>query len=124
MAKKNTQINIRVSEEAKQLITNNAKLLGMKQGEYIETIARKGINKIVEVTHPELMNKYATIMNAMDKQGKNLNQISTKLNSGKLSLTESDIEAFEKLTRLFQLVYNCIHKEEEYAILFMNNEEE
>ncbi len=124
MAKKNTQINIRVSKEAKQLIANNAKLLGMKQGEYIETIARKGINKIVEVTHPELMNKYATIMNAMDKQGKNLNQISTKLNSGKLSLTESDIETFEKLTKLFQLVYNCIHKEEEYAILFMNNEEE
>lgn len=31
MAKKDIQLNVRVSKEAKQLIADNAKLLGMKQ---------------------------------------------------------------------------------------------
>ena len=75
MAKKDIQLNVRVSKEAKQLIADNAKLLGMKQGEYIETIARKGLNQVVEINNPSLMNRYDEIEQALDKVGININQI-------------------------------------------------
>ncbi|HGY5037004.1 TPA: plasmid mobilization relaxosome protein MobC [Pseudomonas aeruginosa] len=122
MARKNIQLNVRVSKEAKQLIADNAKLLDMKQGEYIETIARKGLNKVVEINNPKLQDKYETIINALDKLGNNINQIAKKVNSGD-SLGNSDAEQIEKLTRLFDKVYNTMNKETDRKIIFNNQEE-
>ncbi|ANF25410.1 MULTISPECIES: plasmid mobilization protein [Stutzerimonas] len=122
MARKDIQLNVRVSKEAKQLIADNAKLLDMKQGEYIETIARKGLNKVVEINNPKLQDKYETIINALDKLGNNINQIAKKVNSGD-SLGNSDAEQIEKLTRLFDKVYNTMNKETDRKIIFNNQEE-
>ncbi|MGY8954131.1 MAG: plasmid mobilization relaxosome protein MobC [Flavobacteriales bacterium] len=94
----------------------------MKQGEYIETIARKGLNKVVEINNPKLQDKYETIINALDKLGNNINQIAKKVNSGD-SLGNSDAEQIEKLTRLFDKVYNTMNKETDRKIIFNNQEE-
>lgn len=122
MAKKDIQLNVRVSKEAKQLIADNAKLIGMKQGEYIETIARKGLGQVVEINNLELIKNYETILNALDKLGNNINQIAKKINSGD-SLGKSDAEQIEKLTRLFNKLYNTMNVEADRKIIFNNQEE-
>lgn len=122
MAKKNTQINIRVSEEAKQLIADNAKLLGMKQGEYIEAIARNGLNQIVEINNPILMTRYDDIEKALDKVGININQIAKYLNSG--NNPNSKMEAtFSDVHKIFHNLYAKIEECQERKIIFNNQEE-
>ncbi len=123
MAKKNTQINIRVSEEAKQLIADNAKLLGMKQGEYIETIARKGLNQIIEINNPELDMKYERILEMLDKAGTNINQITTRINGG-YNLKDYDLENINRMIIVFKTLYDIIDKKQDRSIVFNNNQEE
>lgn len=122
MAKKDIQLNVRVSKEAKQLIADNARLLDMKQGQYIETIARKGLGQVVEINNLELIKNYETILNALDKLGNNINQIAKKINSGD-NLGNSDAEQIEKLIRLFNKLYNTMNIEADRKIIFNNQEE-
>lgn len=122
MAKKNTQINIRVSEEAKQLIADNAKLLGMKQGEYIETIARKGLNQIVEINNPELEKRIEQIISTLDGIGKNMNQIAIKHNCGN-NCSSADIDYFQQLKTTFDKFYLILDKGTTKKTIFNNQEE-
>ncbi|MFU5757230.1 plasmid mobilization protein [Pseudomonas aeruginosa] len=122
MAKKDIQLNVRVSKEAKQLIADNAKLLDMKQGEYIETIARKGLNQVVEILNPELSNEFENIVNMLDRIGNNINQISKKINSNQ-GLTPKNIESFGKMDQGFKLLYSTLLKKEEKRTIFNNKEE-
>jgi len=122
MAKKDVQLNVRVSKEAKQLIADNAKLLDMKQGEYIETIARKGLNQVVEIHNPELSNEFENIVKMLDRIGNNVNQISKKINSNQ-GLTPKNIESFGKMDQAFKLLYSTLMKKEEKRTIFNNQEE-
>lgn len=122
MAKKDIQLNVRVSKEAKQLIADNAKLLGMKQGEYIETIARKGLNQVVEINNPSLMNRYDEIEQALDKVGININQIAKYLNSG--NNPNSKMEAtFSNVVKVFNNLHIRLEKCQDKKIIFNNQEE-
>ena len=122
MAKKDIQINVRVSKEAKQLIADNAKLLGMKQGEYIETIARKGLNQVVEINNPSLMNRYDEIEQALDKVGININQIAKYLNGG--NNPNSKMEAtFSNVVKVFNNLHIRLEKCQDKKIIFNNQEE-
>ncbi|MGV0054287.1 MULTISPECIES: plasmid mobilization protein [Stutzerimonas] len=122
MAKKDIQLNVRVSKEAKQLIADNAKLLGMKQGEYIETIARKGLNQVVEINNPSLMNRYDEIEQALDKVGININQIAKYLNGG--NNPNSKMEAtFSNVVKVFNNLHIRLEKCQDKKIIFNNQEE-
>ncbi|MCE0874850.1 plasmid mobilization protein [Pseudomonas monteilii] len=122
MAKKDIQLNVRVSKEAKQLIADNAKLLGMKQGEYIETIARKGLNQVVEINNPSLMSRYDEIEQALDKVGININQIAKYLNSG--NNPNSRMEAtFSNVLKVFSNLHVRLEKCQDKKIIFNNQEE-
>ncbi|MBS4150219.1 plasmid mobilization relaxosome protein MobC [Pseudomonas chengduensis] len=122
MAKKDIQLNVRVSKEAKQLIADNAKLLGMKQGEYIEAIARKGLNQVVEINNPSLMNRYDEIEQALDKVGININQIAKYLNSG--NNPNSKMEAtFSNVVKVFNNLHIRLEKCQDKKIIFNNQEE-
>lgn len=123
MAKKDIQLNVRVSKEAKQLIADNAKLLGMKQGEYIETIARKGLNQIIEINNPELDMKYERILEMLDKAGTNINQITTRINGG-YNLKDYDLENINRMIIVFKTLYDIIDKKQDRSIVFNNNQEE
>ncbi|MGE6995857.1 plasmid mobilization protein [Pseudomonas sp. NPDC047961] len=122
MAKKDVQLNVRVSKEAKQLIADNAKLLDMKQGEYIETIARKGLNQVVEILNPKLSNEYESIVKMLDRMGNNINQISTKINSHQ-GLTPKNIDSFKRMAEAFNLLYSTLTEKEEKRNIFNNQEE-
>lgn len=122
MARKDIQLNVRVSKEAKQLIADNAKLLGMKQGEYIETIARKGLNQVVEINNPSLMNRYDEIEQALDKVGININQIAKYLNGG--NNPNSKMEAtFSNVVKVFNNLHIRLEKCQDKKIIFNNQEE-
>lgn len=122
MAKKDIQLNVRVSKEAKQLIANNAKLLGMKQGEYIEAIARKGLNQVVEINNPSLMNRYNEIEQALEKVGININQIAKYLNSG--NNPNSKMEAtFSNVVKVFNNLHIRLEKCQDKKVIFNNQEE-
>lgn len=122
MAKKDVQLNVRVSKEAKQLIADNAKLLGMKQGEYIEAIARKGLNQVVEINNPSLMNRYDEIEQALEKVGININQIAKYLNSG--NNPNSKMEAtFSNVLKVFNNLHIRLEKCQDKKVIFNNQEE-
>ncbi len=117
-------MNIRVSEEARKLITENAKYAEQTQSEFIETIARRGLYQVIEFTQPDLVNNWVTIMNALDKYGRNLNQITTKINSGATRFTEDDIKRIKELEKLMDKLYNALHKEYEKKTIFTNKDGE
>lgn len=123
MAKKDIQLNVRVSKEAKQLIADNAKLLGMKQGEYIETIACKGLKQVVEINNTELDKKYEKILEMLDKAGTNINQITRRINAG-YNLKDSDLENINRMIVIFKGLYDIIDKKQDKRIIFNNNQEE
>lgn len=122
MAKKDIQLNVRVSKEAKQLIADNAKLLGMKQGEYIETIARKGLNQVVEINNLSLMNRYDEIEQALDKIGININQIAKYLNSGNNPNPKME-GTFLNVVKVFNNLHIRLEKCQDKKIVFNNQEE-
>lgn len=122
MAKKDIQLNVRVSKEAKQLIADNAKLLGMKQGEYIEAIARKGLNQVVEINNPSLMNRYDEIEQALDKIGININQIAKYLNSGNNPNPKME-GTFLNVVKVFNNLHIRLEKCQDKKIVFNNQEE-
>ena len=124
MRSKKVQMNIRVSEEARKLITENAKYAEQTQSEFIETIARRGLYQVIEFTQPDLVNNWVTIMNALDKCGKNLNQITTKINSGATRFTDDDIKMIKKFEKLMDKLYNALHKEYEKKTIFTNKDGE
>lgn len=124
MRSKKVQMNIRVSEEARKLITENAKYAEQTQSEFIETIARRGLYQVIEFTQPDLVNNWVTIMNALDKCGKNLNQITTKINSGATRFTEDDIKRIKDFEKLMDKLYNALHKEYEKKTIFTNKDGE
>ncbi|WP_374366486.1 hypothetical protein [Stutzerimonas sp.] len=124
MRSKKVQMNIRVSEEARKLITENAKYAEQTQSEFIETIARRGLYQVIEFTQPDLVNNWLTIMNALDKCGKNLNQITTKINSGATKFTDDDIKMIKKFEKLMDKLYNALHKEYEKKTIFTNKDGE
>lgn len=124
MRSKKVQMNIRVSEEARKLITENAKYAEQTQSEFIETIARRGLYQVIEFTQPDLVNNWVTIMNALDKYGRNLNQITTKINSGATRFTEDDIKKIKELEKLMDKLYNALHKEYEKKTIFTNKDGE
>ncbi|MFI8730083.1 plasmid mobilization protein [Stutzerimonas kunmingensis] len=124
MRSKKVQMNIRVSEEARKLITENAKYAEQTQSEFIETIARRGLYQVIEFTQPDLVNNWVTIMNALDKYGRNLNQITTKINSGATRFTEDDIKRIKELEKLMDKLYNALHKEYEKKTIFTNKDGE
>ncbi|HCF1796922.1 hypothetical protein P3799_26980 [Pseudomonas aeruginosa] len=124
MRSKKVQMNIRVSEEARKLITENAKYAEQTQSEFIETIARRGLYQVIEFTQPDLVNNWVTIMNALDKCGRNLNQITTKINSGATRFTDDDIKMIKEFEKLMDKLYNALHKEYEKKTIFTNKDGE
>ena len=104
MAKKNIQMNIRVSEEAKNRIVENAKALGISQSDYVEKIANEGCI-VIEVKNDEYIESIKKQEQLLLKLGTNINQITTQINAGKHSALDKNINTFEVAKAAFDLLY-------------------
>lgn len=97
-------MNIRVSEEAKNRITENAKALGISQSDYIEKIANEGCI-VIEVKNDEYIESIKKQEQLLLKLGTNINQIATQINAGKHSALDKNINTFEVAKAAFDLLY-------------------
>jgi len=104
MAKKNIQMNIRVSEEAKNRITENAKNLGISQSDYIEKIANEGC-LVFEVKNDNYIEYAKQQESALAKIGSNLNQITAGINAGRINSLDKNIETFFTAKFAFEKLY-------------------
>lgn len=121
MSKKNKQLNIRITEENKNIIVSNAEKLEMSQSDYFEMLATKGIIEIVEINNPKLNDNIENIIKGFDAMGNNINQIAKKINSGG-EFSQNDIVNFERLNRNFNLLYKKLNEDIEKKIIFKNRE--
>ena len=122
MAKiKTLQLNIRVSENTKKVIVKNARLLHMSQSEYIEHIAKCGINKVIEVNNEYFNNNITKISQAVSNYGNNLNQIARSLNN--MTIPKETTETFEKLFAFFNALAKVLEDKESKLVITNHKEE-
>jgi len=121
MKKKDKQINIRVSEDAKNRIISNAQILGISQSDYFEMIALNGVIELVEINSTEFNSGLEKIISIFEKIGNNINQIAKKANSGE-NISEKDISNINKAKEQFAITYKFLNAKIERKIIFNNRE--
>ena len=121
MIKKNKQLNIRITENAKNIIVSNAEKLEMSQSDYFEMLATRGIIEMIEINNPTLNNNIEHIIKVFDALGNNINQIAKKINAGG-NFSDGNIKQIKIANENFKTLYKTLNNNIEKKIIFKNED--
>ncbi|MGL6230707.1 plasmid mobilization protein [Aeromonas rivipollensis] len=96
MNDKTKQLNIRMTMKDYDLLNKQRKILQMSQVDFVSHIINNGINQIIEVTNPDLIQSIGKVEKVLGSYGNNLNQLAKHLNSGN-SLQANGLLLLEKI---------------------------